>query len=99
MTGYIKITATTRNGHEGLEVHTEVQDVSFMDRMQVLDALCRSFKISLNELRLFRALWSAGILDKAVTVEHLKDEHVKGSAADSLEELLRTLLGGDNSEG
>lgn len=52
MTGFIKITATTRNGRQGLEVETDVQDVSIMDRMQVLDSLCRSFKLSSSELKL-----------------------------------------------
>ena len=50
MTGYIKITAATRDGHQGLEVKTDVQDVSIMDRIQVLDALCRSLKFSPKEL-------------------------------------------------
>lgn len=96
MTGFIKITATTRNGHEGLEVQTEVQNVSFIDRMQVLDALCRSFKVSLNELKMFVALKSRGIMDKAVTVENLKDEHVKGPGADLFDQLLNIMMGGDD---
>nr|DAH87303.1 MAG TPA: hypothetical protein [Caudoviricetes sp.] len=96
MTGYIKIFTTTRNGRRGLEVQTEVQNVFFMDRMQVLDALCRSFNVSLNELEMFVALKSRGIMDKAVTVEHLKDEHVKGPSADPLEQLLNAMMGGDD---
>lgn len=96
MTGYIKITATTRNGHQGLEVKTDVQDVSLMDRMQVLDSLCRSFKIGPSELRLFVALKNAGILDKAATVKTIQDEHVKGPGADLLDQLLSALMGDDD---
>ena len=96
MTGFIKITATTRNGRQGLEVQTEVQDASFMDRMQVLDALCRSFRVSPSELKLFMSLKSLGILDEAATVEPIRDEHEKGPGAGPLEELPRTLLGGDD---
>lgn len=81
MTGYIKITAAIRDGHQGLEVKTDVQDVSLMDCMQVLDSLCRSFKIGLSELGLFMALKNAGILDKTATVQ---DELVKGTGADLL---------------
>lgn len=99
MTGFIKITATTRNGCEGLEVQAEVQDASFMDRMQVLDALCRSFKVSSNELKLFVALRRAGILDKAVSVETIRDEHERGPGADLFDQLLSCLLGGDDNEG
>ena len=96
MTGYIKITAATRNGHQGLEVETNVQDVSIMDRMQVLDALCRSLKFSPNELKLFMSLKSLGILDKAATVETIRDEHVKGPSADLFDLLLDLAVGGDD---
>nr|DAJ97154.1 MAG TPA: hypothetical protein [Caudoviricetes sp.] len=96
MTGYIKITGTTRNGHEGLEVQTDVQNVSYMDLMQVLDALCRSFKVSLSDLELFVALKSRGILDKATTVETIQDEHSKGPGVAPFEQLLNIILGGDD---
>ena len=93
MTGYIKITAATRNGRQGLKVETHVQDVSIMDRMQVLDALCRGFEVSPNELKLFMSLKGLGILDRAATVETIRDEHEKGPGADLFDQLLR---GGDN---
>lgn len=96
MTGYIKITAATRNGHQGLEVQTDVQDVAILDRMQVLDSLCRSFKISSSELKLFMSLKSADILDKAVKVETIQDEQVKGPGADLFDQLLRALMGDDD---
>lgn len=96
MTGFIKITATTRNGRQGLEVETDVQDVSIVDRMQVLDSLCRSFKVGPSELKLFMSLKSLGILDKAATVETIQDEHVKGPGADLFEQLLNAMLGGDD---
>lgn len=96
MTGYIKITAATRDGRQGLEVQTDVQDVSIMDRMQVLDALCRSFKVSSSELKLFMSLKGLGILDRAATVETIKDEHVKGSGADLFDLLLDLAMGGDD---
>lgn len=96
MTGFIKITATTRNGRQGLEVETDVKDVSIMDRMQVLDSLCRSFKVGPSELKMFVALKSMGILDKAATVETIQDEHVKGPGADLFDQLLSAMLGGDD---
>lgn len=96
MTGYIKITAPTRNGHQGLEVETNVQNVSIMDRMQVLDSLCRSFKFSLSELKLFMSLKSAGFFDKVAKVETIQDECVKGSGADLLAQLLDALMGDDD---
>lgn len=96
MTGYIKITATTHNGHQGLEVETDVQNVSILDRMQVLDSLCRGFKFSLNELKLFMSLKSAGFFDKATTVETIQDEHVKGPGADLFDQLMCALMGGDD---
>lgn len=99
MTGYIKITAATRDGRQGLKVETHVQDVSVVDRMQVLDALCRSFEFSPNELKLFMSLKSLGILDRSATVETIQDEHVRGSGADLLDQLLNTMMGGDDSEG
>lgn len=96
MTGYIKITAATRDGRQGLEVKTDVQDVSIMDRMQVLDALCRSFKVSPNELKLFMSLKGLGILDRAATVETIRDEHEKGPGADLFDQLLDVAMGGDD---
>lgn len=96
MTGYIKITAATRDGHQGLEVQTDVQNVSLMDRMQVLDSLCRSFKIGSSELRLFVALKSAGILDAAATVRTIQDDVVAGPDADLVDRLVRALMGDDD---
>lgn len=98
MTGYIKITAATRGGHQGLEVQTDVQNVSLLDRMQVLDSLCRSLRVGSSELELFMYLKHAGILDKAATVKTIQDEHVKGPGADLLDQLLSALMGGDDSE-
>ena len=96
MTGYIKINTTTRNGQEGLAVQTHMQNVSFLDRIQILDALCRSLKIDPHELKLFAALKSKGILDEAIEVENLKNEHVKGPGADPLEQLLNAMMRGDD---
>lgn len=96
MTGFIKITATTRNGHQGLEVQTDVRDVSVMDRIQVLDSLCRSFKVGSNELKLFVALKSAGILDKMSAVETISEDSVKGPDADLFDQLLRAMMGDDD---
>ena len=92
MTGYIKITAITRNGHEGLNIKTDVQSVSFMDRMQVLDVLCRGLHIRPTELELFVAMKNKGILDEAFEIGHTHDEH----DVDLLDQLLDTVLGGDN---
>ena len=96
MTGYIKITAATRDGHQGLEVKTDVQDVSIMDRIQVLDALCRSLKFSPKELKLFMSLKGLGILDRAATVETIRDEHVQGPGADLFDQLLNAMMGGED---
>lgn len=96
MTGYIKITAATRDGRQELKVKTDVQDVSIMDRMQVLDALCRSFKVSPNELKLFMSLKGLGYLDRAVTIETIRDEHEKGPGADLFDQLLDIAMGGDD---
>lgn len=99
MTGYIKITATTRNDCQGLEVMTDIQDVSIMDRMQLLNSLCRSLRVSPSELKLFMSLKSLGILDKASTVATIQDEHVRGPGADLYDQLLSFMLEGDNNEG
>lgn len=92
MTGYIKITAITRNGHEGLNIKTDVQSVSFMDRMHVLDVLCRGLHIRPIELELFVAMKNKGIFDQAFGVEHVQDEH----DVDLFDQLLDTVLGGGN---
>ena len=96
MTGFIKITATDHGDQTGLEVQVDVQDVSIMDRMQVLDSLCRGLKISANELKMFMSLKGLGILDRAATVAPIQDEHVRGSGADLFDQLLNTMMGGDD---
>lgn len=98
MTGYIKITATTCNERQSLEVQTDVQDVSCIDRMQVLDALCRGFEVDLNELKLFVALKSAGILDEISKVKTVQNEKDKGPGAGLFDQLLSALFGGSDSE-
>lgn len=96
MTGFIKITATDHGDQTGLEVQVDVQDVSIMDRMQVLGSLCRGLKISAKELKLFMSLKSLGILDRAATVKPIQDEHVRGPGADLFDQLLNTMMGGDD---
>lgn len=96
MTGYIKITAVTRNGHEGLNVQADMQNVSFMDRMQALDVLCRALHISSMELKVFVTMRSKGIFAQAFEVKHTQDEPVEQSDAGLVDQLLDTVLGGDN---
>lgn len=96
MTGFIKITATDHSDRTQLEVQVDVQDVFIMDRMQVLDSLCRGLEISDDELRTFAVLKGEGILDRVATVETIAEDRVKSLDADLVNRLLNTMMGGDD---
>ena len=74
MKGYIKIEATTHEGREGLEVQTELEHVSFLDRMQVLHSLCHALHIKPRELKLMADLIGSGFMEEVVETKVLSDD-------------------------
>lgn len=108
MKGYIKIEATTHEGREGLSVQTDLEHVTYMDRLQVLHSLCHSLNIGPKELKFMAELMDSGLMNEVVDIEALKDDddepqeakkkkpnvHVIGleSDGDGIAELLKMLL-------
>ena len=74
MKGYIKIEATTHEGREGLSVQTDLEHVTYMDRLQVLHSLCHSLNIEPGELKFMAELMDSGILDEAAEIKVLEDD-------------------------
>lgn len=76
MKGFIKIEAATHDGREGLSVETDLYNVSYMDRLQVLHSVCCALKITPAELKLMAGLIDSGFADEVADVEVLHDESV-----------------------
>lgn len=76
MKGYIKIEATTYEGREGLSVQTDLEHVTYMDRLQVIHSLCHSLNIKPSELKFMAELMDSGILDEAAETKVLEDDTV-----------------------
>ena len=74
MKGYIKIEASNYEGKEGLSVKTDLRDVSYMDRIAVINGVCRALHIAPTELKLLAGLISSGFMDEMVDTKTLKDD-------------------------
>lgn len=77
MKGYIKIEASTYEGKEGLSVKTDLRDVSYMDRIAVINGVCHALHITPTELKLMAGLIDSGLMEVLVDVNKLKDESVE----------------------
>ena len=76
MKGYIKIEAATYEGKNGLSVKTDLSDVSYMDRIAVLNSVCRTLHIKPGELKLMAGLIGAGFMEEMTDTTVLEDETV-----------------------
>ena len=76
MKGYIKIEAATYEGKHGLSVKTDLSDVSYMDRIAVLNSVCQAMHISPTELKLMAGLIGAGFMEEMTDTTVLEDETV-----------------------
>lgn len=108
MKGYIKIESATREGEEGLSVETDLRDVSYMDRIAVVNGVCRALHITHTELKLMADLIGSGFMEEMTDTQVLKDDtevvkpepkerkraNVKtiGGDAEDMLELLKDLL-------
>lgn len=107
MKGYIKIESSTYEGKEGLSVKTDLRDVSYMDRIAVINSVCHALHITPTELKLMAGLIGSGFMEEMTDTVTLEDEtevarkpkkkpnvHVIGLDADSddIAELLKELL-------
>ena len=77
MKGYIKIEATTYEGKESLSVETDLRDVSYMDRIAMINGVCRALHVTPTELKLMAGLIDSGIMGELFDVNKLKDESVE----------------------
>ncbi len=74
MKGYIKIEASTYEGKEGLSVETDLRDVSYMDRIAVINGVCRALHITPTELKLLAGLISSGFMEEMTDTHVLEDD-------------------------
>ena len=99
MKGYIKIEASTYEGKEGLSVKTDLRDVSYMDRIAVINGVCRALHITPTELKLLAGLIDSGLMEELFDVNKLKDEGVESQQSkkqkfdsDDIVALLKSML-------
>lgn len=105
MKGYIKIESATHEGKEGLSIETQLENVSYMDRIVVVNSVCTALRITSEELKLMAGLIGSGLMDELVDTNTLKDDddepqeakkkpnvHIIGGDAEDMIELLKDLL-------
>lgn len=106
MKGYIKIESATREGKEGLSIDTKLSDVSYMDRIVVVNSVCNALYITPTELKLMAGMIGSGLMDELVDTNTIEDDddelqednkkkpnvHVISGDAEDMLELLRDLL-------
>ena len=74
MKGYIKIESTTREGREGLNIETDLWDVSYMDRILVINGVCSALQITPAELKLMAGLLGSGFMEEMTDTVTLEDD-------------------------
>lgn len=87
MKGFVKLEAVTHEGKEVISCEGMLEDVSTMDRMQMVHALMHSLQFSKDETEAFIAVTRAGILDSSAEIADVGVD--KGMLKDLLKELLR----------
>ena len=85
MKGYIKIESATHEGKEGLSVQTDLRDVSYMDRIAVVNGVCHALNITPTELKLMASLMSSSFMAAMMDTHVLEDdtEVVRKSESDT----------------
>ena len=85
MKGYIKIESSTYEGKEGLSVKTDLRDVSYMDRIAVINSVCHALHITPTELKLMAGLIGSGFMKEKTDIVTLEDdtEVVRKPASDT----------------
>ena len=74
MKGYIKIESSTYEGKESLSVETDLRDVSYMDRIAVINGVCHALHITPTELKLMAGLIGSGFMEEMTDTVTLEDE-------------------------
>ena len=94
MKGYIKIESATREGKAGLCVDTKLQEVSLLDRVVVIGAVCQSLDVSPTELKLIAGVLEAGFMREMTEQQVIRDnsEVAPKSERDDLMSMLAKLL-------
>ena len=98
MKGYIKIEATTYEGKESLSVETGLRDVSYMDRIAMINGVCRALHVTPTELKLMAGLIDSDFMEVMVDTHKLQDESVEPQKSkkkfdvDDLVDLLKSVL-------
>ena len=98
MKGYIKIESATHEGKEGLSVRTDLRDVSYMDRIAVVNSVCHALHITPTELKLMAGLISSGFMEEMTDTHVLEDdtEVVRKSESDTSKKKPNVhIIGGD----
>lgn len=98
MKGYIKIESATHEGKEGLSVKTDLRDVSYMDRIAVVNSVCHALHITPTELKLMAGLISSGFMEEMTDTVTLEDDTkvVRKPEADTFKKKPNVhIIGGD----
>lgn len=98
MKGFVKIEAGVYNGKEGVRVKTELQDLSYVDRMQMLHALCCALELNPTDLEIMARLMKSKTFNRAIAIEPVEGSSEqpvgvsRGNDVEALAGLLKTLL-------
>lgn len=108
MKGYIKMESANHEGKAGISVQTDLHDVSYMDRIVLVNSMCRALRINSTELKLMADLIGSGLMEGMIDTRVLEDNtevgkpeskeckraNVKiiGGDAEDMLELLKDLL-------
>lgn len=100
MKGYLKIEATpeVKEGEDYTSLTTEIclEEISFIDKMQVMSCVAKALKLGSEELEIFMVTQKTGLWAKTRNTT----EHVNKEATFIFEDMLKALFGAndDNKE-
>lgn len=76
MQGYIKVEKATYEGQEGFMFTGELEDVTPLDRLEILNAVVQGLGLSEEELDIFYLMSVRGTLQKITEKTLISDEQI-----------------------
>ena len=104
MKGYLKIKTigTNEEGMQGLKCECNMEDVSIIDKIQIVYSTTKALHMSKYEVEIFMEMYRAGILDEANitepeepgSVRQARESDAQVLEFDTLDDFIAHIMGG-----
>lgn len=89
MNGTINVLAADEGGTTNVSIKCDLQDISVMDKFNLLHGICRSLSLDARDAEIFAIMFRAGVFNNTQEVEEVSE------LESAVDRLLSKILGGD----